>query len=80
MRESTGNFREEQMNLKKGEIWVCTEPMCQVEIEVVRSAKASCHGKFTLRCCCGKELVLKENVGHTGVQAEGQDDRPSRHS
>jgi len=50
------------MNLKKGEIWVCKEPYCDVEVEVLRGAKSTCHGKFTLRCCCGKDLVPKESV------------------
>jgi len=77
MRESTGNFREDKMNLKKGQIWVCTESICQVEIEVLRSAKSTCHGKFALRCCCGKELVLKENLGHAGAHPVGQDDQPA---
>lgn len=52
------------MNLKKGEIWVCKEPYCAAEIEVVRAANTSCHGKYTLRCCCGKEMTLKETVEH----------------
>jgi hypothetical protein len=52
------------MNLKKGEVWICREPYCAAEIEVVRSANTNCHGKYTLRCCCGKELVLKEDAAN----------------
>lgn len=47
------------MNLRKGEIWVCKEPYCAAEIEVIRSANTTCHGNFTLRCCCGKDMMLK---------------------
>jgi hypothetical protein len=48
------------MNVKKGETWVCKEPYCAAEVKVVRAANTTCHGKFTLRCCCGKDMVLKE--------------------
>jgi hypothetical protein len=47
------------MNLKKGEIWICKEPYCAAEIEVLRGANTTCHGNFTVRCCCGKEMTLK---------------------
>jgi hypothetical protein len=50
------------MNLKKDEIWVCREAYCGAEIKVIRAANSACHGKFTLRCCCGKEMVAKESV------------------
>lgn len=56
------------MNLKKGQIWICTEPSCQAEIEVLRSANSTCQGKFTLRCCCGKDLVPKETMEHAGTR------------
>ncbi len=65
------------MNVKEGQIWICTEPSCQAEIEVLRSAKSTCHGKFTLRCCCGKDLVLKESIEHAGPHTVEQDNRPS---
>ena len=47
------------MNLKQGEIWICKEPYCAAEIEVLRGANTACHGNFTVRCCCGKEMTLK---------------------
>jgi hypothetical protein len=47
------------MNIKKGEIYVCREPYCGAEIEVIRGANQTCHGKFNLSCCCGKEMFLK---------------------
>ncbi|MBI2820004.1 MAG: hypothetical protein HYX73_08500 [Acidobacteria bacterium] len=53
------------MNLKKGEIWICKEPNCAAEIEVLRGANATCQGNSTVRCCCGKEMTLKAPVGKT---------------
>ena len=50
------------MNLKKGEIWICKEPYFAAEIEVLRGAESSCHGNFTVRCCCGKEMTRKERA------------------
>ena len=47
------------MNIKKGEVYICKEPYCGAEVEVVRGANPTCHGKFNLCCCCGKEMVLK---------------------
>ena len=47
------------MNIKKGEVYVCREPYCGAEIEVIRGAHLICEGAFDLRCCCGKEMVLK---------------------
>lgn len=52
------------MNVKKGEVYVCREPYCGVEIEVIRGANPTCHGRFNLCCCCGKEMVLQ------GAEAE----------
>jgi len=48
------------MNLKKDEVYVCKEPYCRAEIKVIRGADTTCHGNFTLRCCCGKDMVLQE--------------------
>jgi hypothetical protein len=45
------------MKLQKGDIYICTEPCCRAEIEVRRSADNSCPAGFTLRCCCGHEMV-----------------------
>ncbi len=59
------------MNLKKGEIYKCNEPYCGAELEVVRAANAACHGKFMLRCCCGKEIALKQAVEHKELAAAG---------
>jgi hypothetical protein len=56
------------MNLKKGEVWVCKESYCEAEVEVLRAAKSSCHGKFTLRCCCGKDMAPKESLEHAEPQ------------
>ena len=47
------------MNVKKGEVYICREPYCGAEIEVIRGANSTCHGKFNLCCCCGKEMVRK---------------------
>jgi len=63
------------MNLKKDQIWVCTEPQCQAEIQVLRSANSTCHGKFTLRCCCGKDLVPKESMEHAGNRPTASGER-----
>ena len=49
-------------NLKKGEVWVCKEPYCAAEIEVIRSANSDCHGNFTVRCCCGKDMTRQKTV------------------
>ena len=50
------------MNLKQGEIYVCTEPCCKAEIVVRRSADPSCPGKYNIRCCCGKEMVREDQL------------------
>ena len=50
------------MNLKKGDIWICKEPYCAAEIEILRGANSTCHGNFTVRCCCGKDMTLKEKA------------------
>ena len=48
------------MNVKKGEVYICLEPYCGAEIEVIRGAHPICEGGFDLRCCCGREMVLKD--------------------
>jgi len=53
-------------NLKKGEIWVCKEPYCAAEIEVVRSANSDCDRNFTFRCCCGKDMTRQKTVEESG--------------
>jgi hypothetical protein len=63
------------MNLKKGQIWVCKEPQCEAEIEVLRSANSTCHGNFTLRCCCGKDLVPRESMEHASIGPAKQEER-----
>jgi hypothetical protein len=50
------------MRLKRGEIYICTEPCCRAEVEVRRDADPDCPGKYTLRCCCGKEMVREEQL------------------
>jgi hypothetical protein len=50
------------MNLKQGEVYICMEPCCRAEVEVSRGADASCPGKYTLRCCCGKEMVRQDQL------------------
>lgn len=52
------------MNLKKGEVYICTEPNCRAEITVRRGADSTCPGKFNIRCCCGKEMVLEKSLQH----------------
>jgi hypothetical protein len=59
------------MNIKKGEIWICKEPYCAAEIQVVRAANTTCHGNFTLRCCCGKDMVLKQQKEHRASTLAG---------
>ena len=64
------------MNLQKGEIYVCIEPYCGAEIEVIRGARSICRGEFDLRCCCGKEMVRKETLEeleeHAGAAHAGR--------
>jgi hypothetical protein len=59
------------MNVKKGEIWVCKEPYCAAEIKVLRAADTKCHGTFDLRCCCGKDMVLKQTTKNEETTAVG---------
>ena len=56
------------MNLKKGEIWICKEPSCAAEIEVLRGANSACQGNFTVRCCCGKDMRLQEKSGKAAIR------------
>jgi hypothetical protein len=51
------------MNVKKGEVYICKEPYCAAEVEVIRGANSTCHGKFNLSCCCGKEVKQPAAVG-----------------
>ena len=48
------------MNLKTGEVYICTEPCCRAEIVVRRAADTSCPGKFKVRCCCGKDMARED--------------------
>jgi hypothetical protein len=57
------------MNLQKGDVYVCLEPCCKAEILVTKGADPSCPGEFTVRCCCGKEMVLEENLAGAKPQA-----------
>jgi hypothetical protein len=50
------------MNIKQGEVYICTEPGCQAEIVVRRGANATCPGKFVLRCCCGKDMTREDEL------------------
>ncbi len=50
------------MNLKQGEVYVCMESYCGAEIEVRRGAESTCHGKYTVRCCCGKDMVRQDKL------------------
>ena len=68
------------MNLKKGDVWVCQEPYCGAEVEVLRTANSSCHGNFTLRCCCGKDMVPKESAKHPEPHHVGSGEHTSRRS
>ncbi|MBI4465749.1 MAG: hypothetical protein HY647_13680 [Acidobacteria bacterium] len=52
------------MSLKKGEVYICTEPSCKAEIVVRRGADSTCHGKYSLRCCCGEEMVREDQLAH----------------
>lgn len=57
------------MNLKQGEVYICTEPCCKAEIVVRRSADPACPGKFTLRCCCGKEMTREDQLAFAKPKA-----------
>ena len=50
------------MNIKEGEVYICTEPYCRAEIVVRRGADTTCHGKYEIRCCCGKEMVREDKL------------------
>ena len=50
------------MNLKAGEVYICTEPTCGAEIVVKCGAKSSCRGEYNVRCCCGKEMVREDKL------------------
>ncbi len=50
------------MNLKTGEVYICTEPNCRAEIVVRRGADSTCQGKYVIRCCCGQEMVREESL------------------
>jgi hypothetical protein len=50
------------MNLKPGEVYICTEPCCKAEIVVRRGANPECPGKYTVRCCCGKEMTREDQL------------------
>ena len=52
------------MNLKQGEVYICTDPCCKAEIVVRRGADPACPGKFTVRCCCGKEMVREDQLAY----------------
>jgi hypothetical protein len=58
------------MNLRKGDVYLCTEPCCRAEIVVRRGADAVCPGNFTLRCCCGKEMVREDLLKKVTRHAE----------
>jgi hypothetical protein len=60
------------MNLKQGEVYVCTEPSCQAEIVVRRSADASCSGKYDIRCCCGKEMIREDKLHYAEPAREAK--------
>ena len=47
------------MALKQGEVYTCTDPKCASEIKVTKGAEPSCNGNVVPRCCCGKDMVLK---------------------
>ncbi len=48
------------MALKQGEVYVCPDAGCGCEITVTKGAPASCGGKHSPRCCCGKEMQLRK--------------------
>jgi hypothetical protein len=50
------------MNLKQGEVYICLEPCCKAEIVVRRGADPTCPGTYTIRCCCGKEMVREDQL------------------
>ena len=53
------------MNIKQGEVYICTEPTCKAEIVVRRGADSKCTGNFNVRCCCGKEMVREDKLQHS---------------
>jgi hypothetical protein len=52
------------MNLKEGEVYICLEPCCKAEIVVRRGADLTCPGEYTIRCCCGKEMVREDQLAY----------------
>jgi hypothetical protein len=58
-----------QMNLKTGEIWVCSQPRCKAEMKVLRGAEETCRGTFTVRCCCGFDMTRKESLARAATPA-----------
>jgi hypothetical protein len=66
------------MNLRKGDIYICTEPCCRAEIEVRRGADPACPGKFTLRCCCGKEMAREDMLEFAKPAAAKRETAASR--
>ena len=52
------------MRLKKGEVYICTEPGCKAEVVVRRGADDACPGKYVVRCCCGKEMAREDQLAY----------------
>ena len=48
------------MNLKTGEVHICTEPGCRAEVVVRRGADTTCPGKFKVCCCSGKDMARED--------------------
>ncbi len=44
------------MGARKGEIHRCTQPGCELEVQVTKGCVDDSTGNEPLRCCCGSEM------------------------
>ena len=56
------------MAMKKGEMYECTNSGCGCEINVIKASEAP-NASRSPRCCCGEEMLPKENM--KGAMAGG---------
>jgi len=49
------------MAMELGQRYECADPECRCEITVTRASEAE-NADEAPRCCCGEEMVLKENL------------------
>jgi hypothetical protein len=44
------------MAMKMGDTYTCSNPQCNCQIQVTRSAREGGGGDQNPRCCCGEEM------------------------